>query len=1013
MPLSMASAKLHRPYSNRTFQESSIVGSINTNLEPHYDLVSTPSSVHSMLRNTTETGDIGIFSIKPPRTPDPTEPALETSPNHFLYHELDIPKHQIDQLHDHQSPLLRQWQGDKGRLASLRSHKGVDSSVVSRHQSKSQQSNRFQRDIIKVNIQDSSYSHSNTGLRPQSPFAHPTRLKRPGHRPFSPALTDCNSSDARTRFGLDRGTGTRTASPLSLYTTKRSPLGYKYDLNQFDPSALSTKDNIDTSRPPSGLRQTPIPRLSSKQNFESFTYDGHQYRSYGDGWRHRRSRFLTPLFYDYTEAFEEEKKYYSADISLTPLTEPPVPQLQPSALLREPEGNTDASQMVELPDRTAISLKLSKSLPQIVEKESSSTSVEKNSITYTPTWMDDIAKEDVEPTCRNTTLKPKPNGHDLPDKMEPTETEISYRKAGDTFEHHLLFSSNSKDRDLLSLNANPAVNNTLALPHDSRSSTSLSNNSSDLFPPCEIKTLTPPDTGDTSPSWKTALLPLGHPGLLASKDNELNLQNSWFQSNECTEAGRVALHAPVAEHPISSPRRRERFSRIFSIDESFDEMDRCVTKSDIARLGTLSNQTYDGDPVIRKQSQLPPHLEGLPHGDCATNLWMHNSEHASVFDTNQTDLDISALSSTESEIGSATCSLSTSSQVVDSRSPLEENEAQLSTSPGAVTAAGSSPFSFMPITDNVGTASRLESTGFEDTMKPSALSRSLKLKGENVIPRYKLKMRSGRLSATSLPGSRSQNLETDYPQAGPHDGTDISIHYSSFPIHQETTLKIPKFKLKVTRASDSSNGTMKIRKEAIAFQLSSKWRLATPSELFRPGQFGRKGKVDDAPNGGSKIELIPVRTRFTEELESRPSSAPHTTSPPQSPGLRFAEVQSFFSDDSSQLRQKTSLRQRLSQFKAIASRASSSDDPRNLDRRNTGSALGRSRTSERTSGRVSAQTGQSTVGMSHLQYTKWKLREKVKGWWHRGEHKVRGWGGRVRKVSSRGRLRSPELSRGV
>lgn len=40
--------------------------------------------------------------------------------------------------------------------------------------------------------------------RPRSPFAYPTRLKRPGFRPSSPALTDGGGVDYRRRAEIDR-----------------------------------------------------------------------------------------------------------------------------------------------------------------------------------------------------------------------------------------------------------------------------------------------------------------------------------------------------------------------------------------------------------------------------------------------------------------------------------------------------------------------------------------------------------------------------------------------------------------------------------------------------------------------------------------------------------------------------------------------------------------------------------------------------------------------------------------
>ena len=69
-------------------------------------------------------------------------------------------------------------------------------------------------------------------VRPISPFAYPTRLKRPGYRPSSPALSlsrSMHSSDP------DRGQSSRTASPASIYNFNRIPTSWQQAVNRSDP----------------------------------------------------------------------------------------------------------------------------------------------------------------------------------------------------------------------------------------------------------------------------------------------------------------------------------------------------------------------------------------------------------------------------------------------------------------------------------------------------------------------------------------------------------------------------------------------------------------------------------------------------------------------------------------------------------------------------------------------------------------------------------------------------------
>ena len=1017
MPHLVASAKSYRSHSNSSLQEPSTAGDNSPNLESHHVLRSTPSSIHSMLRNTTETGDIGIFSIKPSRTPDPILSIWDTSPNRFLYHELDIPKHQIDQLHDHQTPLARQCHGDKGRLVSLRSQKGTDSSVLSRYQSKSQGSYRSLHDATEASDHGHSFnSRYNAGVRSQSPFAYPTRLKRLGYRPSSPALTDFNGTDVRTGFRVDRGTGTRTASPLSLHTTKSPPVGYQCNLPRFDrstssqyrnPRLLSTDDKNETPRPSSRLRQTPISRPLSDSTFASFISEDHHHRSNGDVRRGQQLQSPTPIFYDYTEMFEEKKRHYTQNTLLMPSIEPLGSQKQSMGTSHGLGGNLEILSIAEPPYQAAPLPTLPESDLHIKDGRSSPSPVPNDVLAQPFERVDDMI--DVNQAGGTRPLDETSDEHDLLKGEKLVNEEILQRDNGNTIGHHLLSSSRQRNIDF-PVNTTSCTDDIAALPCSSRSTTS-SDRSSDPFSPLEAETLTPLDTRDPSPLWAMPLLLCGRPESLECKDNEPKHQSSSALPIDKTELSRVTLHAPIAEHPISSTRRRDRFSHILSIDESFDELvDGWADSDNDKKPCTLYTTAQDDAAVHGVQSQFPLRLGGVPHKDSGADIRLQNRERHSSVEIDQESLRLFTLTKSESRARSTISRMSASSYVADTIPPLQWTEVQSSISPGAVSITGSLFRFFAPATDNKRKGSNSESAELEDRAKLLALSRSVKQKGEIALPRYRLKMRSGRLSTTSLPGLCSQTLEFSHSRAEQHDIKHAPTQQST---QNDASLKIPKFKLKVTRASDSSTGTVRVRNGGSVVPFSPKWKLGTPSDLFRAGQFGRKVRADSNASKNNRTGSTPVRTRFTEEFESRPSSVSHTNPSPQSPGLRFAEVQSFFSDDSSQSQRKNSLRQRFSQFKAIASRAASSDELKGVDRRNTGLVSGKVKRSERINGRTSSQAGHSTVGMSHLQYAKWKMQDKVKGWWHRGECKIRDWGGKVKKVSSRSRLRSPDLHGGA
>lgn len=193
-----------------------------------------PSGLNSMLKNTTETGDIGIFSIKPsrlPRHPAITRAAGRTRSNSSNYRraETQLPYH---------GPRIFSFPStidDRSRLPSF--GKDATSEVASLYESSSQKSSESSKfledqDRRSYSMTLSSFSgyrlanpHSSTSLssqidqndaqRPRSSFQYPARLKRPGFRPSSPALTDGGAVDYSRRVEIQRDTSVRFLPPKS------------------------------------------------------------------------------------------------------------------------------------------------------------------------------------------------------------------------------------------------------------------------------------------------------------------------------------------------------------------------------------------------------------------------------------------------------------------------------------------------------------------------------------------------------------------------------------------------------------------------------------------------------------------------------------------------------------------------------------------------------------------------------------------------------------------------------
>ncbi|PQE10102.1 hypothetical protein CJF31_00004057 [Rutstroemia sp. NJR-2017a BVV2] len=223
-----------------------------------------------------KTGDIGLFSIKPSRLPQ-----ISNTPRRINagLNKDNGPQKSRRAFHPYGVPVV----DDRKRLPSYM--RDGSSEIVSMYDSASQKSSSrgFEdQDYRSYSMtQTSSYSaytlsnhksyaslrsHADGSApilqRPRSPFAYPTRLRRPGFRPSSPALTDGGGVDYSRRAEIDRipyGAGRNTSSPSSLYAHKRvpPPLSLRPEGNRSTPSLLS-QTSPKTRTPSPNLRQANV-----------------------------------------------------------------------------------------------------------------------------------------------------------------------------------------------------------------------------------------------------------------------------------------------------------------------------------------------------------------------------------------------------------------------------------------------------------------------------------------------------------------------------------------------------------------------------------------------------------------------------------------------------------------------------------------------------------------------------------------------------------------------------------
>lgn len=187
----------------------SSTGDTNENRAP----MSLPTTLNSMLKTTTDTGDIGQFAIKPSRLL-PSRKPIDTRSEYKLRRP-----QQTFQL-----PGGQQAIDDRRRLPSYA--RDATSEIVSLYETASQKASSSPRvfetpDHRTYSTTQTSYSSNvlsnhrsyaslrsqpELGLlpRPRSPFLYPARLKRLGFPPSSPILAEGGRIDSGQNAELDR-----------------------------------------------------------------------------------------------------------------------------------------------------------------------------------------------------------------------------------------------------------------------------------------------------------------------------------------------------------------------------------------------------------------------------------------------------------------------------------------------------------------------------------------------------------------------------------------------------------------------------------------------------------------------------------------------------------------------------------------------------------------------------------------------------------------------------------------
>lgn len=1047
------------------------------------------SSIQSMLKNTIETGDVGKFSINPTQFPIPAQRAALLSSGTAHNRPSRIPSRRS---------YTRQYADDDFDFHQSSDYPYPSSpgstSVVSFHQTQSPRSHRApsqgsnqdeqsysmsQSSIINHRISNHGLHSTNKlqvqgdarDLRPRSPFTYPTRLKRPGYRPSSPALSELHKDNQWVSAGGYREADTGSASPMYNHAMRNAPSAWPQGFNhsgslfqRHPPSLASRYSSARSSSPSSPRMSTPGPLLSLDQN-SSVSRGPLDPISDKSGLTTRQSPSPSPVFYDYTEAFEEENHFRKPVVALAQEAIPENVDVVYQELERSPSG----ASMHEMPaysevqkamlQRNAADVRVSD--PALPVNRRASSQIPRRVIGSNHSSAIEAALIDKGHTTQ-------PSRHQLPRKAKSffVERPRSGEKDGPSTVSSKYAKYQRRTYAGLSAVRSTSKVSLASIPYSTSSSESMYSVQSFSRP--EQPILDPPadrlsrielhsETSEKT-QFSSDRPTSGHESegqiLLPPPTRPASLD--YWSDSELSQ-----ILAPTPDRSLSSPGHRDRFSRIFSIGEGSGDTDevnensggpsryrtaeRHMKEEGIGNSGATNTSAFrTGNPLtdppkvaleMRRPvidsnfhelelNQAPEEeLSKSPNTSPNGQKVMENRPEQLMVASRTSEV---SLLPRVSRKGEPAILMPVPPSQVPTVGVIRLNDPARNSDPGRMALVerdNGKPHivkrlpSLPNIPSFISYSPPLSSTSDTLTLscKPLLAGKTDSVSVANLpnydgeafntehdlddkveerygSEKYKLRLPNNSDSTESLPNSRPWNLDTSYPWTDQRPELEVTVPQPTGDSSQGTNKPLH-FKLKVHRASSSVTASAKLTKKPPSLDLSAIRKRNISNELSQTGAYSCKPRTSITISQSNSSHVSQVVTQYSENLSSPLAGSavsPSIKLVPPSPGLNL-EARSFFSDDSSQTRPKGSLRKRFSQLKLIAARGNPTEDATDTDRGVLGSAVGKSGTS----GRTSRQNAIASERMYNLRHLKWRIVEKVRDWFHRGEEKIRCWGGKI------------------
>ena len=579
------------------------------NGDENSDIFKSSSAIQSMLRNTTEMGNVGQFSVKPSRvqaslprqSKSRLTPSKQRHPGGY-YNRPEDSSIRHPPLHPNQGTPASNGSGFQNHIP--RPHRGpTRSPSIEDYRSYSTTKSSHASHSLRTNHTYTNGAYDGAGgphsLGPRLPFAYPTRLKRPGYRPSSPALSELNKQN-RSQTSLHRRPSFRTNSPSSLHTNGalspwRKGVNRSDTLLRYYPqSAVPISGRVPSPSPTSP--HPPTPKTSPSLNSIASSINGLQATTNGS-WINPQSPDPSPIFYDYTEAFEEqgvEQQDYSHYVSISTgtLAEQPTPTLDTAnTTYYELDAGPDTTSRTAPPSENdypelnpqATDNRFDQTTSQFEVDDQSSMQVLHKDLSEVPELPEgdlSSAEVDAAPTKHNDGPGDPELQYVLREQASPVEATVerSEQLPDQDLRHESPFEFEMKEN---TSRTSESPSRGMVSPVDSIRSRQSARQS---VPEWEDSS---PKNWRATPSIITSQSPVTHPASCSDHDRGPGAEKrpssqlvraTSFEDHSGNEHTVTEIVSPTPERSIISPTSVSRFSKILSINDDLLDLDELANR---------------------------------------------------------------------------------------------------------------------------------------------------------------------------------------------------------------------------------------------------------------------------------------------------------------------------------------------------------------------------------------------------------------------------------------------------